>query len=159
MRLSGIYWRRMTGYSHFRVGFVPPAGRAAVCMHVVQLCVHAGGGRPGALGLRFRGTAHPAGLLYSSFRLLPSFLLLPLFLSLNTFMFQAMERMILPEEQECVCVCVLLHVVSPPLLSASWAKIASCEPDLQILLNLTTPRGPGCMWRRVVNAGPWLCAW
>ena len=57
-----------------------------------------------------------------------------------------------------MCVCVMLNVMSP-LWSASWARIVSCELDLPMLLDLPTPLGPGCMWRRDGNLGPWLCAW
>lgn len=99
MRLSGIYWRRGTGYSHFRVGFVPQAGQAVVCVHVVQLCVHAGDvawcDQP--LIQRHGLPTRPPLLI---FQFLPSFLPpLSLLLSFSySFVFWGMEKMILPEE-------------------------------------------------------------
>lgn len=117
MRLSGIYWRRGTGYSHFRVGFVPQAGPAVVCVHV-QLCVHAGDvawcDQP---PIRRHGltTSRPPLLI---FQFLPSFLPpFPLLSFSYSFVIWGMEKMILPEEWECVWVCVMLTVVVSSVVS------------------------------------------
>lgn len=97
MRLSGIYWRRGTGYSHFRVGFVPQAGQAVVCVHVVQLCVHAGDvawcDQP--LIQRHGSPTRPPLLI---FQFLLSFFLFPSFSFSYSFVLWSMEKMILPEE-------------------------------------------------------------
>lgn len=110
MRLSEIYWRTVTAHSRFRVGFVPQAGHAAVCVHVVWLCVHAGHGAWSVLSLWFRGTiSPPQGLLCSS-----SSSSIPSSLS---FVHWGMERMVLPQESECVWVRVMLTVIVSSVVS------------------------------------------
>lgn len=109
MRLSGIYWRRVTGYSHFRVGFVPQTGQVVACMHVVAVCACRRCGPGYSASDSEARLTHQASSVHLP---VPSFLLLPSFsLSLShSFMFWDVERMILPEEWECVWVCVMLTV-------------------------------------------------